>query len=97
MRDIKSLGLTPDKQSFLDKFRGVVSEVGNALGYVRMVRSAGMHATAEAVKFVPDIAAVPTFEAAAMRVEGEAVAAEGWSGAAAAAAAEILSPAAMTT
>ena len=74
-RDIRSLGQTPDKQSFLDKFRGLVTEIGNALGYVRMVRSAGMAATAEAIKFVPDLARLPRFEEAARAVEGEAGAA----------------------
>jgi len=74
--DIKKLGLSPtDKQSFLDKFRGLVCEVGNALGYVRMVRTAGMHATAEAIKFVPDVRAIPKFEEAARAVETEGVAA----------------------
>lgn len=74
--DIKKLGLAPtDKQSFLDKFRGLVCEVGNALGYVRMVRTAGMHATAEAIKFVPDVTAMPKFEEAARAVETEGVAA----------------------
>ena len=74
-REIRALGTTPDKMTFLDKFRGLVGEVGNALGYVRMVRSAGMHATAEAVKFVPDLARVPAFEADAARVAGDAAAA----------------------
>ena len=72
-QDIKKLGLSKDdKLSFLDKFRGLVTEVGNALGYVRMVRSAGMHATAEAIKFVPDLSSLPTFHASAAGVEGEA-------------------------
>jgi WASH complex subunit 7 len=53
---------------YLDKFRQVVSEIGNALGYVRMVRTAGMHAAAEAVKFVPDLTAIISFEEAAKLV-----------------------------
>ncbi len=39
-----------DKQSCLDKFRQLITQIGNTLGYVRMVRSAGMHHAAEAVK-----------------------------------------------
>jgi WASH complex subunit 7/WASH complex subunit 7, C-terminal/WASH complex subunit 7, N-terminal len=54
-RDIRKLGLTDDRQSYLDKFRSLISEIGNALGYVRLVRSAGMNAAAEAIKFVPDL------------------------------------------
>ncbi len=89
-RDIRKLGVTEDKQSFLDKFRQLISEIGygheqvkeliclwcmcstcrNALGYVRMVRSAGMHAASEAVKFVPDLSAIASepFEKAAREV-----------------------------
>ena len=36
--------------SFLDKFRVLITEIGNTLGYVRMVRSAGMHVCSEAVQ-----------------------------------------------
>ena len=36
--------------TFLDKFRQLITEIGNALGYVRMVRSAGMHHNSDAVK-----------------------------------------------
>eukprot|EP01138_Halocafeteria_seosinensis_P007157 gb/GECG01007318.1/.p1 GENE.gb/GECG01007318.1/~~gb/GECG01007318.1/.p1 ORF type:complete len:1159 (+),score=171.46 gb/GECG01007318.1/:1-3477(+) len=42
-------------QSHLDLFRLVISRMGNALGYVRMVRSAAMHHASAAVSFVPDI------------------------------------------
>lgn len=57
-----------DKLTCLDKFRLLITHIGNALGYVRMVRSAGMHHSAEAVAFVPDISKVPEFEAC---VKGE--------------------------
>lgn len=67
-KDIRSLGLTPDKLSFLDKFRSLISEVGNALGYVRMVRSAGMRSAAEAVKFVPDLDDIKSFSEQAKSV-----------------------------
>ena len=32
-----------------------MTEIGNALGYIRMVRSAGMHRVAESVQFVPEL------------------------------------------
>jgi WASH complex subunit 7 len=41
-KDIKKLGLTPDGLSYLDQFRVLITEIGNALGYVRMVRRAGL-------------------------------------------------------
>ncbi|KAG3127624.1 hypothetical protein PC128_g27070 [Phytophthora cactorum] len=33
----------------------LITEIGNALGYVRMVRSAGMNYCSNAIKFVPDL------------------------------------------
>jgi hypothetical protein len=39
-----------DKLSCLDKFRQLITQIGNTLGYVRMVRSAGMHQAAEAIQ-----------------------------------------------
>ena len=62
-KDIRKLGVTKSKKkdgdggglTYLDQFRLLITHVGNALGYVRMVRSAGMHFCSDAVKFVPDL------------------------------------------
>ena len=53
--------------SFLDKFRVLITEIGNTLGYVRMVRSAGMHVCSEAVQVcrrtsAPSPCAAPSFD-----------------------------------
>lgn len=73
--------------SYLDKFRQLITEVGNALGYVRTVRSACMTSAAEAVKFVPvlDLSELPSFEAAAkaVKVGGSGSASSGGDGASA--------------
>lgn len=53
MRDIRKLGVTEDGASFIDQFRALVTEMGNALGFVRMVRLGTMHYTTNAAKFVP--------------------------------------------
>ena len=42
-----------DGSSYLDKFREVVTEIGNAMGYIRMIRSGGLHCVANAIQFVP--------------------------------------------
>lgn len=55
VRDIRKLGMTPDGMSYLDKFRVLVTEIGNSLGYVRMIRSGGLLHTSNAIKFVPDV------------------------------------------
>jgi WASH complex subunit 7 len=52
-RDIRRLGEIGGV-TYLTKFRQHVAKIGNALGYVRMVRSAGMHWAAGAMQFVPD-------------------------------------------
>ena len=57
-KDIRKLGVTESKKkngdggglTYLDQFRLLITHVGNALGYVRMVRSAGMHFCSDAVK-----------------------------------------------
>mmetsp|Transcript_16268 Transcript_16268/g.37737 ORF Transcript_16268/g.37737 Transcript_16268/m.37737 type:complete len:488 (+) Transcript_16268:293-1756(+) len=51
--DIGKLGVLESGRTFLDQFRILITEIGNALGYVRMVRSAGMHHCAEAAQFLP--------------------------------------------
>eukprot|EP00753_Platysulcus_tardus_P017866 PLAT6610.1.p1 GENE.PLAT6610.1~~PLAT6610.1.p1 ORF type:complete len:1231 (-),score=773.83 PLAT6610.1:251-3664(-) len=61
-KDIRKLGVTDDGLSFLDQFRKLITEIGNALGYVRMVRSAGLHYLHGAVKYIPDLTDLPTFE-----------------------------------
>jgi WASH complex subunit 7 len=54
VREIRKLGVNDANKSFLDQFRILVTEIGNALGYVRMVRSASMYYCSEAVKYLPD-------------------------------------------
>lgn len=65
VKDIRKLGTTETGKSYLDQFRILITEIGNALGYVRMVRSASMYACSEAVKFVPDLDTIMSFEALA--------------------------------
>ncbi len=60
-KDIRKLGLSSNGRSYLDLFRILLMEIGNALGYVRMVRSAAMIYCADAVKFVNDIEKDITF------------------------------------
>ena len=62
VKDIRKLGVAENGRTFLDQFRALITEIGNALGYVRMVRSAGMHFCAEAVRFLPELEHVVNFE-----------------------------------
>ena len=54
-KGIRGLGLSDDGLSFLDQFRRLIAEIGNALGFVRMLRLGGMHYCQNATKFVPDL------------------------------------------
>eukprot|EP01156_Anaeramoeba_ignava_P010318 Anaeramoba_ignava/a479362_86.p1 GENE.a479362_86~~a479362_86.p1 ORF type:complete len:1184 (-),score=304.20 a479362_86:2743-5994(-) len=53
--DIKRLQVSNTRENYLDKFRVLLTEIGNALGYVRMIRSGGLHFISNAAKFIPDI------------------------------------------
>eukprot|EP00163_Fabomonas_tropica_P009505 TRINITY_DN1931_c0_g1_i1.p1 TRINITY_DN1931_c0_g1~~TRINITY_DN1931_c0_g1_i1.p1 ORF type:complete len:1034 (-),score=307.02 TRINITY_DN1931_c0_g1_i1:86-3187(-) len=61
-KDIRKLGVNKDGSSYLDRFRQLITEIGNALGYVRMVRSGGVHYLSNAIKFVPDLREIIEFE-----------------------------------
>jgi WASH complex subunit 7 len=61
VKEIRKLGVNEGK-TFLDQFRILVTEIGNALGYVRMVRSASMYYCSEAVKYLPDFEEIIEFE-----------------------------------
>jgi len=63
IKDIrKKLGATASGLTFIDHFRNLITEIGNALGYVRMVRSGGLHHASSAVKFIPDLTNIIEFE-----------------------------------
>ena len=50
-RGIRKLGLMPDGVStYLDQFRLLVTHIGNAMGFVRMVRSGGIQQTEQAIR-----------------------------------------------
>jgi WASH complex subunit 7 len=61
MKSIKRMGMAHGID-FLGAFRKLVTEIGNALGYVRMIRSGGLRYCSEATKFIPDLTVEPTFE-----------------------------------
>ncbi|AIN98758.1 WASH complex subunit-like protein [Leishmania panamensis] len=53
IREMDRLGVSHDGVSFLEKARQLISEMGNALGFMRMMRSGGLRAVAEGARFVP--------------------------------------------
>jgi WASH complex subunit 7 len=61
-RDIRNLGVTESGLTFLDHFRQLITEIGNALGYVRMIRTGGINASSNGMQFIPDVQNLGTFE-----------------------------------
>jgi len=59
---IRGIGTTKDKKTYLDKFRQLITEIGNAMGYVRLIRSGGLLYTSNAIQFVPDLTEIEKFE-----------------------------------
>ncbi|KAJ8791596.1 hypothetical protein J1605_020318 [Eschrichtius robustus] len=54
-RGIRKLGITPEGQSYLDQFRQLISQIGNAMGYVRMIRSGGLHCSSNAIRHLDSV------------------------------------------
>lgn len=54
-KGIKKLGLSENGQSYLDLFRQLISHIGNAMGYVRMMRSGGINCCSNASVFLPKL------------------------------------------
>lgn len=61
-REIGKLGMTDNGLTYLDQFRLLITEIGNAMGFIRMIRSGGVHYIANAVKFLPDLNEVDNLE-----------------------------------
>ena len=52
-KDIRKLGVTSSGLTYMDKFREAITEVGNALGFVRMMRLGAMRYCSQATEFLP--------------------------------------------
>ncbi|KAL0219911.1 hypothetical protein P9112_005564 [Eukaryota sp. TZLM1-RC] len=61
LKDVRALGRTNDGVSYFDKFRGLITELGNALGFVRLLRSGALSQTASAVQFLPNLEDIEDF------------------------------------
>ncbi|XP_017774275.1 PREDICTED: WASH complex subunit 7 [Nicrophorus vespilloides] len=58
---IRKLGLNENGLSYLDQFRKLITQIGNAMGYVRLIRSGGKRCVADATCFLPDLKGVEDF------------------------------------
>eukprot|EP01047_Picozoa_sp_COSAG01_P040715 COSAG01_NODE_3445_length_6086_cov_363.571071_3_plen_1069_part_00 len=68
IKSIKRLGQV-NGTDFLNVFRKLITEIGNALGYVRIIRSGGLRYCSNATAFIPDLGTDPAFEEQATDAE----------------------------
>lgn len=52
-KEIKKLGVFDDGKNFLDKFRTLITQVGNALGFIRLLRAASLNFCSKSIEFLP--------------------------------------------
>ncbi|KAJ3639981.1 hypothetical protein Zmor_003307 [Zophobas morio] len=52
---IRNLGLNETGLSYLDLFRKLITQIGNAMGYVRLIRSGGRRFLADSTCFIPNL------------------------------------------
>lgn len=50
---MKKMGISRESASFLDKFRELITQIGNTLGFIRMFRIGASEANAYGAQFVP--------------------------------------------
>jgi WASH complex subunit 7 len=50
---IKKLGKFEDDTNYLDKFREIITAVGNSLGFIRLIRSASLHTESKNIEYLP--------------------------------------------
>lgn len=60
-QEIKKLHGFDDGSSLMDKFRELITEIGNALGFVRMIRAGGLNYCSAAICLVPNLQKIPNF------------------------------------
>eukprot|EP00461_Guttulinopsis_vulgaris_P003949 UN03950 len=54
-KELRRLGLNQSGLSYIDQLRLQITEIGNALGYVRLVRSGGLHVVAQNTAIIPSL------------------------------------------
>ena len=62
MRNIIKLGNSEAGLTFLDKFRGLITQVGNAIAIIRMMKFASLNLTWTSTQFIPDTLNVQQFK-----------------------------------
>lgn len=59
LKEIKRLGTFENGASYIDKFRQLITQIGNVLGLIRMIKTAGLNLTATKTQFIPNTQEIP--------------------------------------
>ena len=59
LRDVKKLGVFEKNITLIDKFRILITQIGNTLGLIRMIKTAGLNLTATRTQFIPNTQNIP--------------------------------------
>lgn len=59
LRDAKKFGIYEKNTTLIDKFRGLITQIGNTLGLIRMIKTAGLNLTATRTQFIPNTQNIP--------------------------------------
>jgi WASH complex subunit 7 len=51
---VKKLAKFEDDSNYLDKLREIITSVGNSLGFIRLIRSAGLHTESKSIQYLPN-------------------------------------------
>jgi len=61
LKEIKRLGTFEGGATYIDKFRQLITQIGNTLGLIRMIKTAGLNLTATKTQFIPNTQEIPEF------------------------------------
>lgn len=67
------MGVSKEGKSFLDKFRELITQIGNTLGFIRMFRAGAIESNAYAAQFVPKSKDLESFSAESLKVFEDAL------------------------
>uniref|UniRef100_A0A7E4VJA4 Rif1_N domain-containing protein n=1 Tax=Panagrellus redivivus TaxID=6233 RepID=A0A7E4VJA4_PANRE len=59
---IAKLGTSSDNKTFMDKFRELITQIGNTIGFIRLIRSGAVEASAYAAHFIPQLCTADGFD-----------------------------------
>lgn len=54
LRNLQKMGSMQNGRTYIDEFEQLITQIGNSLAFVRLLRSGAFHLSANSLKFIPD-------------------------------------------